>query len=161
MAKGGFRGGMPGMGGGNMGQLLQQAQKMQREVERVQEEIKNSTIDATSGGGVVKVTIDGNHVPVGSETLYIINAYRRIHEVAAALCFAGMRADAPADNGERICLLDNTNSCLIVAVLNGAQICLDIYIVRARLYAGCDTVRIVVRKELLQPDLAVARKSRA
>jgi len=61
MAKGGFRGGMPGMGGGNMGQLLQQAQKMQREVERVQEEIKNSKIDATSGGGVVKVTIDGNH----------------------------------------------------------------------------------------------------
>lgn len=62
MAKGGFRGGMPGMGGGgNMGQLLQQAQKMQREVERVQEEIKNSTIEATSGGGVVKVTIDGSH----------------------------------------------------------------------------------------------------
>jgi len=61
MAKGGFRGGMPGMGGGNMGQLLQQAQKMQREVERVQEEIKNSIIDATSGGGVVKVTINGNH----------------------------------------------------------------------------------------------------
>lgn len=61
MAKGGFRGGMPGMGGGNMGQLLAQAQKMQREVERVQEEIKNSTIDASSGGGAVKVTIGGNH----------------------------------------------------------------------------------------------------
>ena len=61
MAKGGFRGGMPGMGGGNMGQLLQQAQRMQKDVERVQEEIKNSKIDATSGGGVVKVTINGNH----------------------------------------------------------------------------------------------------
>ena len=31
MAKGGFHG-APSMGGGNMGQLLQQAQKMQREV---------------------------------------------------------------------------------------------------------------------------------
>lgn len=61
MAKGGFRGGMPGMGGGNMNQLLQQAQRMQRDVERVQEEVKNSTIEATSGGGVVKVVIDGNH----------------------------------------------------------------------------------------------------
>ena len=29
MAKGGFHGGMPGMGGGNMNQLLMQAQKMQ------------------------------------------------------------------------------------------------------------------------------------
>ena len=37
MAKG-FHG-MPNMGG-NMGQLLQQAQKMQHDVERVQEEIK-------------------------------------------------------------------------------------------------------------------------
>ena len=63
MAKGGFRGGMPGMGmgGGNMSQLLQQAQMMQREVEKVQEVVKNSTIDASAGGGVVKVTINGSH----------------------------------------------------------------------------------------------------
>ncbi len=60
MAKGGFRG-MPGMGGGNMGQLLQQAQKMQRDMEKAQEEIKNATVDATAGGGVVSVTINGNH----------------------------------------------------------------------------------------------------
>ena len=50
------------MGGGNMGQLLQQAQKMQREVERVQEEVKNAVIEATSGGGVVKVALGGDHL---------------------------------------------------------------------------------------------------
>lgn len=61
MAKGGFRG-APGMGGGNMGQLLQQAQRMQKEVERVQEEVKQSVIEATSGGGVVKVALRGDHV---------------------------------------------------------------------------------------------------
>lgn len=61
MAKGGFHGGMPGMGGGNMNQLLMQAQKMQKEVERVQAEIKSSVVEATSGGGVVKVEMDGNH----------------------------------------------------------------------------------------------------
>ena len=61
MAKGGFHGGMPGMGGGNMNQLLMQAQKMQKEVEKVQAEIKSSVVEATSGGGVVKVEIDGNH----------------------------------------------------------------------------------------------------
>ncbi len=61
MAKGGFKGGMPGMGGANMNQLLQQAQRMQREVEKAQEEIKNMTVEATAGGGVVKVTLNGNH----------------------------------------------------------------------------------------------------
>lgn len=60
MAKGGFRG-MPGGGGGNMGQLLQQAQKMQQAAERAQEEIKQSQIEASSGGGVVKVVIGGDH----------------------------------------------------------------------------------------------------
>ena len=59
---------MPGgMGGGNMGQLMQQAQKMQRDMERVQEEIKTMTADATSGGGVVKVVVNGNHELVSLE----------------------------------------------------------------------------------------------
>lgn len=61
MAKGGFRGMPGGMGGGNMGQLMQQAQKMQREMEKAQEEIKSMTAEATSGGGVVEVTVNGDH----------------------------------------------------------------------------------------------------
>ncbi|MDD4095939.1 MAG: YbaB/EbfC family nucleoid-associated protein [Oscillospiraceae bacterium] len=60
MAKGGFRG-LPGGGGSNMNQLLQQAQKMQQAAQQAQEEIKNSRFDATSGGGVVKVVIGGDH----------------------------------------------------------------------------------------------------
>ena len=44
-----------------MNQLLMQAQKMQKEVEKVQAEIKSSVVEATSGGGVVKVEMDGNH----------------------------------------------------------------------------------------------------
>ena len=36
MAKGGF----PGMGGANMAQLMKQAQKMQQDMQRMQEEIK-------------------------------------------------------------------------------------------------------------------------
>lgn len=59
MAKGGFKG-MPGAGG-NMGQLMQQAQKMQQAAERVQEEIRKSLIEATSGGGAVKVVLGGDH----------------------------------------------------------------------------------------------------
>ena len=64
MAKGGFRG-MPGMGGGmggaNLNQLMKQAQKMQQDMERVQEEIQSMTEEATAGGGVVKVVVNGNH----------------------------------------------------------------------------------------------------
>lgn len=59
MAKG-FKG-MPGMGGGGMNNLLQQAQRMQQAAERAQEEIKQSTFEATAGGGVVKVVVGGDH----------------------------------------------------------------------------------------------------
>lgn len=61
--RGGFPGGMGGMGGmgGNMNQLLQQAQRMQRDVEKAQEEIAAMTVEATSGGGAVKVTVNGKH----------------------------------------------------------------------------------------------------
>ncbi|NLT12406.1 MAG: YbaB/EbfC family nucleoid-associated protein [Clostridiaceae bacterium] len=59
MAKG-FKG-MPGMGGGGMNNLLQQAQRMQQAAERAQEEIKHSTFEATAGGGVVKVIVGGDH----------------------------------------------------------------------------------------------------
>ncbi len=49
---------MGGMGG-NMNQLLQQAQRMQREAEKAQAEIAAMTAEATAGGGAVKVTING------------------------------------------------------------------------------------------------------
>lgn len=60
--RGGFPGGMGGMGGGgNMNQLLQQAQRMQRDVEKAQEEIAEMTVEATAGGGAVKVVVNGKH----------------------------------------------------------------------------------------------------
>jgi len=57
MPKSGFR----GMPGGNMSQLLQQAQKMQQAAQKAQEEIKQTQIEGTSGGGAVKVVIGGDH----------------------------------------------------------------------------------------------------
>ena len=44
---------------GNMGNLMKQAQRMQRQLEEKQEELKNKTWTATAGGGVVKVTVSG------------------------------------------------------------------------------------------------------
>lgn len=59
MAKGGFPRGMGGMGGGNMNQMLKQAQKMQEQMMKMQEEMETKTYEATSGGGAVKVVISG------------------------------------------------------------------------------------------------------
>ncbi len=44
---------------GDMGQFLQQAQKMQRELRQVQEDLKKRTVVGESGGGMVKVYING------------------------------------------------------------------------------------------------------
>ena len=53
------RGGFPG-GGGNMGAMMKQAQKMQAELARAQEEIKDMTFEATAGGGMVKAVANGD-----------------------------------------------------------------------------------------------------
>ena len=58
MAKGGFRG-MPG--GMNQAAMMKQAQKMQQEMLRMQQEMETKTYTATAGGGMVKVTVNGKH----------------------------------------------------------------------------------------------------
>ena len=55
MAKGGF----PGMGGMNINNLMKQAQKMQQDMEKTQAELESKVFTATSGGGAVKVTVNG------------------------------------------------------------------------------------------------------
>ncbi len=48
-------GGMPG----NMQQIMKQAQKMQQDMQRVQQEAEQVVIDASSGGGMVNVSVNG------------------------------------------------------------------------------------------------------
>jgi DNA-binding YbaB/EbfC family protein len=45
---------------GDMGNLLKQAQKMQRDLERAREELKTLRVEGTAGGGAVRVESDGN-----------------------------------------------------------------------------------------------------
>ena len=59
MAKGGFPRGMGGMGGGNMNQMIKQAQKMQEQMLKMQEEMESKSFEATAGGGAVRVVISG------------------------------------------------------------------------------------------------------
>ena len=58
MAKGGFRG-MPG--GMNQAAMMKQAQKMQQEMLRMQQEMETKTYTATTGGGMVKASVNGKH----------------------------------------------------------------------------------------------------
>ena len=58
MAKNNFRG-MPG--GMNQAAMMKQAQKMQQELLRMQEEQENKTYSATAGGGMVTATVNGKH----------------------------------------------------------------------------------------------------
>jgi len=44
---------------GNMGNMMKKVQKLQEEMGKLQEELKTRTLDATAGGGVVKVVING------------------------------------------------------------------------------------------------------
>ncbi len=52
-----------GMGGGpsNMQGMIKQAQKMQEDMARIQEELAATTYSATVGGGMVTATVDGSH----------------------------------------------------------------------------------------------------
>ena len=53
------RNGFPMGGGGNMASMMQQAQRMQQNIERVQSELAEAEIEATSGGGMVKAVVTG------------------------------------------------------------------------------------------------------
>ena len=54
---------IPNSGGpGNMNQMLKQAQKMQADMTALQEDLEQREYTATSGGGMIEVTVDGKHL---------------------------------------------------------------------------------------------------
>lgn len=57
---GGFRGGNFGGGGGfNMQSLMQQAKKMQEDMQKAQEELENTEVEASVGSGMVTMVMNG------------------------------------------------------------------------------------------------------
>ena len=61
MAKGYGCRGMPGMGGGMNLNMLKQAQKMQQDMLKMQQELQEKEYQAAAGGGVVSATVNGKH----------------------------------------------------------------------------------------------------
>lgn len=45
---------------GEMGNLLKQAQKMQRAMDEAREELRTTTVEGTAGGGIVSVAVTGD-----------------------------------------------------------------------------------------------------
>ncbi len=60
MAKRGYPGGKGAMGGGNMQNLMKQAQQMQRQMEEAQNELNDMEFEASSGGGMVTAKVKGS-----------------------------------------------------------------------------------------------------
>lgn len=87
MAKGFNRGGggMPG----NMAQLMKQAQKMQADLEKTQEDLSKKTFEATSGGGAVKAVITGTGKV---ESLFIDESAAEDTEMLSDLVIAAINA---------------------------------------------------------------------
>lgn len=46
----------------NMNQMMKQVQKMQADMMAAQESLKDETVEATAGGGMVTVTVSGDQV---------------------------------------------------------------------------------------------------
>ena len=53
------RGGFPGIPGGNMQQLMRQAQKMQQQMMQMQQELDAREYEGTAGGGAVACKVSG------------------------------------------------------------------------------------------------------
>ena len=56
------KGGFGGFGGGQMQQLMKQAQKMQEDIKATNEQLDNAEIEGASGGGAVRIIMNGKKV---------------------------------------------------------------------------------------------------
>ena len=62
MARGGFPG---GFGGGNINNLMKQAQAMQKQMEEMQKEVESAEFEASVGGGAISVRVNGKKEVLG------------------------------------------------------------------------------------------------
>ena len=59
---------------GGMGNLMKQAQQMQQKMLKLQEEIAKKTLDASVGGGMVTVTVNGKSEVLGRDAMVLLGS---------------------------------------------------------------------------------------
>ena len=103
MAKGYGGRGMPGMGGGMNMNMLKQAQKMQQDMMRMQQELQEKEYQAAAGGGVVSAVVNGKHelkaLTIDPEAVDPDDVEMLQDMIVAAVNEAMRAADADAANG--------------------------------------------------------------
>ena len=101
MAKGGYRGNP--MGGGINVNMIKQAQKMQQDMLKMQEEMENKEYEATVGGGMVKAVVNGKRtllsVEIKPEAVDPEDVEMLQDMVVAAVNEAMRQADSEANAG--------------------------------------------------------------
>jgi len=99
-------------------------------------------------------------IPVGGETLDVVDRDGLVDQPATALGLARVRAHPTAHRGEGVAVLDHADGGLVVAVRHVAQIRLDVDVGRTGLDARCHAVGVVVAEQLLEPHLPVCLEPR-
>ena len=95
------RGGFSGMPPGGMNNLMKQAQKMQRQMAQMQEELKTKTIEASSGGGAVKVVINGDRLIESLEISEdVLDDVEMLQDLVMAAVNEGMRQMEELSNSQ-------------------------------------------------------------
>ena len=95
MAKGGYRGGFPG--GGNQMNMMKQAQKMQQEFMKMQQELESTDFEFTAGGGAVKAVVSGTRQ---FSAMQILNRSLRVMRSAISLYHSLIVAARTPDSRE-------------------------------------------------------------
>ena len=80
----------------SLGDIMKQAESVQRAMEAMQEEMRNARVTGESGGGMVKVTVNGKHEAVRVEIDPALGDERSLLEdlVASAITDAARRVEA-------------------------------------------------------------------
>ena len=89
-------------GGMNQAAMMKQAQKMQQEMMRMQQELENTNYSAAAGGGMVKAVVNGKHelvdLQINPEAVDPDDVDMLQDMVIAAVNEAMRTADAAAQN---------------------------------------------------------------
>lgn len=94
---------MQGGGMGDLGGLMKQAQKMQKDMARIQDELKERIVEGTAGGGMVTAMVNGKQEVVAikiSKDVVDPDDVEMLEDLVAAAVNAGIKAASDMANAE-------------------------------------------------------------